>query len=1632
MISDICNSIQLSRDKFSDLHDYRNALSYLFKDICKKGRVDELAKIVCEINDSFISVVAIECLSQSITGDTALALRLISSSTNQEINTLANDAASHVESIAKSLALFREGCELLWNYRLDEAEELFDKVRLIDHAGPITALCRGVMAYENAKYDEALTEFLAITDEYGWIADVHIHLGQTYRQLGLQDNEEGGLEYFKSSCESYEEARRCDPSLSFIDIGLAWTFLKVESSPVLYDQVDERKKALQDAEECIKRVFHANDLVANITYARILEHRAKLEDSKFAEQFQARAGEFIEYVIQHPSTQSSTLVYAYTAKAERILKREKEEALKYCLLARDLAGKQTPSKIFQLMVTAQSDLKRNDDALETCNEWVQLYPNDPNSHVNLGRKLSNKEEAYRSFHRAFLLSTPNSGSRSFIIPFLAQSLIDNGKPFDAIKILENASLKVRNNPLTQKKFKTARQDAFKIRNNSQEIYRNISSVFHKIEISSEARELLQTKRDEIDSALILDPEYSRLWSLRARIECKLNNYQTATRDAEKAISLVQENRAESADAEFQLGCALKRLGRFEDAQVHFETAVSNSLSEPFKIIIRKELTQLQTKKSPVHQVKASIIKVLNPSNGRIEKYDILDLQAFVSHLAKILPIGSTLTEIDNKPFFLRAATGVGKTVVTPMHLFLQLFKNTTTNEGPQVFVVEPRIPIAIDECRHMNVTYFEFMKQQSVSTEIRHVLSEIPLEESFKLSRDLLLSEEHTEKYISNALDGRYGFSPDNSVHKKIIQKLIKLIATPIDLTGLTGPFGVASSVYSDNTLAPVVFVTTGIFEMRAIVGDLIPGLHRVLIDEAHITIENNPGIELAISLCRLAGVCVDFMSATVDSTSLPDDLGVKVIDCQKEQHPIEYRVCNGKLEDVLESVVRENLVLRSAVSKELHDWDIKEDPNSRAVGMLVVVNSHLAENSDTLRIRNRLRSVPDFAGIDVLRLASPVVRNFSQRQAFTDHVKAIEKRCGRYVIIATNVVEMGITFPSLDFIVTMDTEYVTVPTSMGESLQLQELGLNALKQRAGRVGRKRPGICFITKDFDNGKGAEYTRLSGDRIKALPPVKIRYPLEKPKADLRQLAKVSFMKCISEENLFQWIKKLSLPSKILDEQHMARLIYLRKELKSKGLADESGITELGKAVDRYIGVDDVDFARMAELCRPSNSFLSRSDDHDKSVLYRPSNTSRNRSEDRELFHVMIAVAALSSCSLSNLFYSTVSLQKDGQRRHGALTATEKIGPISENISSVKITQLIEARKDSLLNDLLDLDVMPSHATEIVKLLNDGFHSVTLDDICGPEPNPAEDRYKNEQNYNKAKDYWLHLVNMNKDFIHFEKPIVSLNNQSELLAVYEIVEYFFRVHSQLFIGEPSDYLLEKLEKAFSLDADRIEVKKHVIKSAIDSVLKLFRYLREEVPKREVQYSEDAQPSSEDLAHLWSHYLEVACTTLNVSVRNVQKLANIAYNYSEGKQRLLATDYTKLASSSKLPIQEVTLLMKTVLGPAWNEYMKEWTALRFRSITHALPRLRPDVERKVLKHIRNIGYGTKLTLDQGEISYSTTAKVNDITRPVNLMTAKTSLSLKERQIKIQGKFFTGIRSDGEEEITVTHATLMQEGNE
>ncbi|MBC7471775.1 MAG: hypothetical protein H7196_00715 [candidate division SR1 bacterium] len=72
----------------------------------------------------------------------------------------------------------------------------------------------------------------------------------------------------------------------------------------------------------------------------------------------------------------------------------------------------------------------------------------------------------------------------------------------------------------------------------------------------------------------------------------------------------------------------------------------------------------------------------------------------------------------------------------------------------------------------------------------------------------------------------------------------------------------------------------------------------------------------------------------------------------------------------------------------------------------------------------------------------------------------------------------MGITWPTLDYVVTMDSEYETVNLDGHKALLTVPLGTNALKQRIGRIGRKRARCRYINKEF----GTKYTDMTNEEL----------------------------------------------------------------------------------------------------------------------------------------------------------------------------------------------------------------------------------------------------------------------------------------------------------------------------------------------------------------------------------------------------------------------------------------------------------------------------------------------------------------------------------------------------------------------
>src|SRR5258708_24304659 len=93
----------------------------------------------------------------------------------------------------------------------------------------------------------------------------------------------------------------------------------------------------------------------------------------------------------------------------------------------------------------------------------------------------------------------------------------------------------------------------------------------------------------------------------------------------------------------------------------------------------------------------------------------------------------------------------------------------------------------------------------------------------------------------------------DQATVDKIVNLAYKFVAlrqAPYDPRHFNLYGCITSATGKINGDAPILFVTTGIMESLTFEGtELDPKFHRIIIDEAHVTIEANPAIELGIHL---------------------------------------------------------------------------------------------------------------------------------------------------------------------------------------------------------------------------------------------------------------------------------------------------------------------------------------------------------------------------------------------------------------------------------------------------------------------------------------------------------------------------------------------------------------------------------------------------------------------------------------------------------------------------------------------------------------------------------------------------------------------------------------------------------------
>lgn len=482
-----------------------------------------------------------------------------------------------------------------------------------------------------------------------------------------------------------------------------------------------------------------------------------------------------------------------------------------------------------------------------------------------------------------------------------------------------------------------------------------------------------------------------------------------------------------------------------------------------------------------------------------------------------LGIRSILPGLDREPFFLVAATGLGKTVAVPLHL---LIETRWFQQGPgQILVVEPTIPICRNEARHL------------------------------------------TELFT-----GKYPRTPS--------------------------PFGALTGSGKDNPDAPVLFITTGILEQVVRGEHLRPERVRIVIDEAHRVLGSSAGAELAIAIARNRGITVDYMSATIDTRGVDELLGVRVIRADAQRFPILKASAGRAIDDCISEVVDDCLFsggqrflpkvtdLRDAAARaeaervllHLRSPSSFVDPADgvrypglleRPQGLLVVVTSHSGARSDTRRVSEAVEGRLGERGLVVLPFASEIARDEVRVRAFQDRLARVEAENGRYVIVSTNVIEMGVTFPSLDYVVTVDTELA------GEEGRLRRaaLGVNAFYQRIGRVGRKRPGAAIVTTEAG---GAEWSRWSAEQLAT----RLRYePIRfaTARGEVRPLAVETYVMRATDAQVPLALRDLDLPSRPQDDENLiGAIITERKAMRSAGLANNDRLTSHGEQF-RGIGV-----------------------------------------------------------------------------------------------------------------------------------------------------------------------------------------------------------------------------------------------------------------------------------------------------------------------------------------------------------------------------------------------------------------------------------------------------------------------------
>lgn len=1489
------------------------------------------------------------------------------------------------EEFENSSALFREADKFRYQDRQEDKAEIKyrEAMEATGDYGVYYHLAQGQIYSMRGNLDYALTEFEIATEineqlpfENQAVA-VFINLALTYRKLSGRYNSlnlgDKAEEMLKESIGASERALEIAPDDTGALNALAKTLLKmVEKNR---RNAEKFVEYLNATERCIEKAYNLDsqdyETLCGLAQVRRFQKR-KEEAARLAQ-------DAITLRPNHP------FAYGILGGQRDNINERLENSPKIAIewLKKGLALEPNNSYTLSELGKAYRDLNEHLEAVEYFERAVEK---DSEGEQKYG-SLTNRGNAYRQ--------AGNKGNdETQKAEYFKLAEADLIKALSIKSDYNPALIRLRDLYQTQKRYEEAYQIAGKLDLKDQrnkQIYDQLARSYDYARRESKriTDEIIQKQnrlgtdeaKQKSEEALRLDSQNSDAWWFAGRCLVAQQNYQEGRRYFEQAIAI----KPRWFSYRLSLGDVLERLKDWQAAEREYIFCVENApRKEPGEEGLRRVRKHLRRDERQQKVVSTASgagpeIVFLNNKTGRKERHSVETIRNFLYDRINDwnLPIKDIIEQIGDEPVFIIAKTGVGKTVTVPTKVLLGLCddllkKNRNlARKFPQVFVVEPRIPICTMMMAEMNDGYQDYL--------------------AYKLTDDA----EFCDFLISRGIEN------PKSKEQKIVEEIVKL-AYEYSAQGRAAYdprhfnlYGCITSAGKINGDAPILFVTTGIMESLTFDGDeLDADYHRIIIDEAHVTIEANPAIELGIALARKRGVKIDYMSATVDPATLAEDLGVKIVFAEKPRFPIYLTNLRAKVEDKVLDLV-ENYLLEPDAARfpNPNDFDAetsdkiekvrlhllsKEDftddgknyhgLDNRAQGMLIIVNSHQNENSDTQRIANIITRADFNKGktrAEVLRLASPIVRDPAQKLAFDKLVKNIEDKKGRYVIVATNVVEMGLTFSTLDYVVTMDSEFDNEYTDGSQMVRKVELGINALYQRIGRAGRVRPGMAFIAKDF----GAWYGEIDDATLaRGLPEAPIKYPLAK--GSFLKLALHTFRSEIPEQDLFQEIERLNLPSKIQNNPELwSRFIAERNRLRKIGIADGDRLTPAGKKTFKFVGLDDMDFAALLAYVMENN-------------------------DEKSSLPIIFAVfAAASDFGFADFMDRKFFLTNPKQLSALEIIHEDALGiSIEQAYEIIKQNEnnprrLFEALRGGGADERVCWDIF-SFADAGYKLVGkrefereSGFFQNSPNEFDNNADYFADDAENSDDIWNEEIEEDFDLPDEVKNYLDhgstertlaFERSVVGFSDQSEIINTYRIFSYFYNNYfSRLNFGAVSSLEASEIRLKMAEEASKLQLNAKTLGSLNDRFTQLLKHVGIKFRGgsrplvAEVEFGDkDAQTLRDVIIRELLFERERDDEKFDLC-RKLFYLVERREPSARGDYELIAEKLGDFGFSTYG--DEVEQLWHLIIKEAKRRFQKEIKQFEFVEYPAQLPFISRDVEKRILKILRETGYHRQLTFNK-----------------------------------------------------------------